>query len=349
MPVFREEKQRRVHWHLFAGAGLAQSHALGQPSAAKPHKGDAVTVIRVHIRLDLEDKSGEFFLTRRHQALICRPRTWRRRMARQPIQQMRNAEIAQCRAEIDRRQRPFQKAIRIECGIAGARQQHFFGKRQSPVIPHQRGEFRVFRRFKLDRLRAFRHGQEAVCRQIINPCEVRRAAHGPGGRRCIQRQQVLDFIQQFERFACFAVHLVDEGDDRNIAHAANFKQLARLALNPLRRIQHHHGGIHRGQGAIGIFRKILVAWRVQQVEDHAVTFKSHDGGRNRNPAILFNFHPVGTRAPRIALGAHRAGKLNGAALEQQFFGQRGFARIRMGDDGKAPPAGGFFGDTGGRD
>ena len=120
-----------------------------------------------------------------------------------------------------------------------------------------------------------------------------------------------------------------------------------MAFNPFRRIQHHHGGINGGQGAIGVFRKILVAWRVQQVEHHAVTFKSHDGGRNRNPAILFNLHPVGTRAPRIALGAHRAGKLNGAALEQQFFGQRGFAGIWMGDDGKAPPAGGFFGDAGG--
>ena len=201
-------------------------------------------------------------------------------MTRQPIQQMRNAEIAQCGAEIDRRQRPFQKTIRIECRIAGARQQHFFGKCQSPVIPYQRCKLRVFGRFKLDRFRPFRHGQEAVCRQIINPGEVSRAAHGPGSRGCIQRQQILDFIQQFERFARFAVHLVDEGDDGNVAHAANFKQFARLALDPLGGIQHHHGGIHRGQGAIGILRKILVAWRVEQVEHHAFTLKGHDGGRH---------------------------------------------------------------------
>ena len=280
LPVFREEKQRRIHRHLLTGAGLAQPHALGQPPAAKPHKGDAVAVIGIHIRLNLEDKAREFFLTRCDQALICRPRARRRCMTRQPIQQMRNAEIAQRGTKIDRRQRPFQKTISIECGIAGTRQQNFLGKGQSPVIPHQRCKLRVFGRFKLDRFRALRHGQEAVCCQIINSGEVSRAAHGPCGRGCVQRQQILDFIQQFERLARFAVHLIDEGDDRNVAHAANFKEFARLALDPLGRIQHHHGGIHRGQGAIGIFRKILVAWCVQQVEDHAVTFKGHDGGRH---------------------------------------------------------------------
>ena len=40
----------------------------------------------------------------------------------------------------------------------------------------------------------------------------------------------------------------------------------------------------------------------------------------------------------VRLGAHFARKLNRAAEQQDFLGQRGFARVGVGDDGEGAPA-----------
>jgi hypothetical protein len=45
-------------------------------------------------------------------------------------------------------------------------------------------------------------------------------------------------------------------------------------------VDHHNGGIHRRQRAIGVLAEILVARRVEQVEDNAVAFEGHHRGRH---------------------------------------------------------------------
>jgi len=87
-----------------------------------------------------------------------------------------------------------------------------------------------------------------------------------------------------------------------------------------------------------------MAWRVEQVEDTSPVFKGHDRGYDRNAALPFDRHPVGAGAAAVALGAHMACQLDGTAKQQQLFGQGGFARVRMRDDGEGAPAGDFLGD-----
>ena len=53
----------------------------------------------------------------------------------------------------------------------------------------------------------------------------------------------------------------------NVAQAADLEQLARARLDALGGVDHHDGGIDRGQRAVGVFREVLVARRVEQVED----------------------------------------------------------------------------------
>jgi hypothetical protein len=60
------------------------------------------------------------------------------------------------------------------------------------------------------------------------------------------------------RIPTWAVALVDEGENRNIAHPAHGKELPRLRLDALGRIDHHDGGIDCREHAKGVFRKILV-------------------------------------------------------------------------------------------
>ena len=67
---------------------------------------------------------------------------------------------------------------------------------------------------------------------------------------------MLDFVQEVERLAVFAVELVDKGDDRHVAQAADLEELAGLLLNALDGVQEHHRAVDRGQDAIGVLAEI---------------------------------------------------------------------------------------------
>ena len=51
----------------------------------------------------------------------------------------------------------------------------------------------------------------------------------------VERQRLLDLVDQVERVAALAVELVDEGDDRHVAQPADLEQLAGLLLDALAR------------------------------------------------------------------------------------------------------------------
>jgi hypothetical protein len=160
----------------------------------------------------------------------------------------------------------------------------------------------------------------------------------PVHRRGVERQRLLDLVEQIERVAAFAVELVDEGDDRDVAKPADLEQLAGARLDALRRVNHHDGGIDRGERAVGVLGKVLVARRVEQVEDQVVVFEGHHRGDDRDAALLLDRHPVGLRGAAVALGLDVTGELDRAAEQQELFGQRGLAGVRMRDDGEGAPA-----------
>ena len=124
----------------------------------------------------------------------------------------------------------------------------------------------------------------------------------------------------------------------NVAQAADLEQLARPRLDALGGIDHHDGGVDRGQRAVGVFGKVLVARRVQQVEHQALEFEGHHRGDDGNAALALDLHPVGTGVAAFALGLDLAGEIDGAAEQQQFLGQRGLAGVGMRDDRKRAPA-----------
>ena len=111
-------------------------------------------------------------------------------------------------------------------------------------------------------------------RDIVGADEVAALPDRPGHRRGIERQRLLDLVEQIERIAALAVHLVDEGDDRNVAQPADLEQLAGARLDALGGVDHHHRGIDRRQRAIGVFGKVLVARRVEQVEHAALDIRT---------------------------------------------------------------------------
>ena len=135
-----------------------------------------------------------------------------------------------------------------------------------------------------------------------------------------------------------AVELVDEGDDRDVAQPADLEELAGARLDALGGVDHHDGGIDRRQRPVGVLREVLVARRVEQVEDAVAVLEGHHRGHDRDAALLLDAHPVGAGRDAVPLGLHLAGELDRAAEQQQLLGQRGLARVRVRDDRKGAAA-----------
>ncbi len=147
-------------------------------------------------------------------------------------------------------------------------------------------------------------------------------------------EHILDLVQQFDGFPAFPVKLVDEGTDRRVAQAANLHQLDGAFLDTLGTVDHHHRGVDGCQRAVGIFRKIFMARCIEQVDDGIVIRELHYRGGHRYAALLFQLHPVGSGMACRLAPLHGAGQLDRATEQQQLFGKRGLARIRMGNDCK---------------
>ena len=151
-------------------------------------------------------------------------------------------------------------------------------------------------------------------------------------------QYVFQFLHQLERVAPGAVELVDEGEDGDGAHAAHLEQLDGLLLHALGVVDEHHGAVRGHQRAVGVLGKVLMAGRIQYVDAEAVKVELHRRGSHRDAALLFDLHPVRGGVAGGLARLDRAGQADGSAVEQQFFRQRGLARVRVGDDGERAPA-----------
>ena len=144
-----------------------------------------------------------------------------------------------------------------------------------------------------------------------------------------------------KRVAGRLIHLVDEGQDRDPALAADLEQLHRLRLDALGAVEHHDRAIHRHEGAVGVFAEVLVARRVEQVDALTVELELERGRGDRNAALLLHLHPV---RDGVALGpaaSDRPGQLDGSGVQQQLLGQRGLAGVRVRNDGKRAAPGDF--------
>jgi len=133
-------------------------------------------------------------------------------------------------------------------------------------------------------------------------------------------QDGLEFVDEFERVLRFMVALVDEREDGHPAFAADLEELARLRFDAFGGVDDHHHGIHRGEDAVRVLRKVLMSRRVKQVDAVAVVVELEHGGADGDAALPLEFHPVGCGRALVLPGGDAAGELHGAAVEQEFFG-----------------------------
>ncbi len=291
-------------------------------------------MVGVHIGLHLEDEAGHLVAVRADLLLARRLGPGRRGVARNGIDQFGDAEVLERRSKIDRRQIAVAEGFEVEFRIATARQLDLVGEALGDRGGVARTE--IFTRG------AFGAG-DGIGREIEQALKLAPHANRPHLRADVERQHIGHLVQRLEGIAALAVDLIDEGDDRHAPQATYFEQLAGLRLDALGGVDHHHRRVHRGQRAIGIFREVLVARRVEQVEDDPVLLEGHHRGRDRYPALLFDLHPVRPRPPRLPARLDLAGQVDRAALQQQLLGERGLPRVRVRDDREGAAIGGHCG------
>ncbi len=178
------------------------------------------------------------------------------------------------------------------------------------------------------------HDDDAIVIEIVYTLEIFPHANGPCQRRTPDIEDLLNLIEQLNRFATFTIEFVDKGNDWRIPQSAHLHQLDGPLLDALGRIDHHQCRVHRGEGAIGILGEVLVTGSVQQVDDTVAIGELHHRGGNGDAALLLKLHPVGGGMPCRLATLDGTGKLDRTAKQQQLFREGGLTRIGVRDDGK---------------
>jgi len=173
--------------------------------------------------------------------------------------------------------------------------------------------------------------------EVVDPLEILSHPDGPGERRALDLELVLDVGEDLHRLHPVPVELVDEGHDRGVAHPADLHELLRLRLDPLPAVDDHQRTVHGRENPVGVLGEVLVARGVQQVDFEIPVVELHHGGGDGDPPLLFDRHPVARGVASGLAGLHRAGKLDRAAEEEKLLGQRRFPGVRVADDAEGPP------------
>ena len=276
--------------------------------------------------------------------VVARPRLRRRRELDDRAQKRLEAEVGERAAEEHRRLPARRILVDVERRAGGADDVERFAELRVHAVADQRLRVRIVERRDVDRraelpLRLALVEQEVAARDVVDAAEVLRAADRPVHGRRRDPERLLEVVEQLERIARRPIELVDERENRQAMPLRHLEQLARLILDAVRGVDHHHDAVGRDQRAVGVLAEVLVARRVDERHAPAVELELERGGGDRNAALLLERHPVGRRVPSRLAAAHGAGQLDRARVQQQLLGQRRLAGVGVRDDRERAPAG----------
>ena len=315
-------------------------------AGADAHKGQPVPVGLVHVCLDLENESREIRAEGVDGAAVRHPGQRRGGQLQKSLQERLNAEVRQSGAEEHRAQLALTDLLQVHFP-AGGQKLHIVNELLMLLFTAQ-----VLRHLRIVKVDGHFSGlilaghagkeQQLAILPVVHPLEIlagsNRPVHGVG----LDAQLPLQLIQQVEGVLGLPVHFVDEGENGNVPHGADLKELPGLGLHALGTVDDHDGRIRSHQGPIGVLGEVLVTRGIQNIDAIAVILELHNGRGNGNTALLFDLHPVGGSGPGVLLPLDHTGLGNGPTVKQEFFCQSGFTGVRVGDDGKGAAAFDFF-------
>ena len=323
--------------HLFAQAMVHDLHSPGELARADAEKGDPVAVGRVHVRLDFEGEAAEGLFLGMHHAGDGGARAGWGREFDKGVEHLAHAEVVDGAAEKDRGLASFEILLVVK-GVGCAVQEinilaQFFGGKYA----HQAAQLGIIEVVDHDAILGpgvLAGGEQGdlFAVEVVDALEALAHADWPGKRHALDLEFFLDVGQEVQRLHALAVQLVDEGDDRGIAHPTDLHQLGGLGFDALGAVDDHQGGVHGGQHPVGVFGEVLMAGGIQQVDFVVAVIEFHHRGGHRDAALLFNRHPVASGVDRRLARFDCPRHLNGAAEQQQLFGEGGLAGVGMADD-----------------
>src|SRR5436190_2434390 len=125
-----------------------------------------------------------------------------------------------------------------------------------------------------------------------------------------------------------AVHLVDEADARDAVLVGLAPDGLRLRLDAGDRVEHRDRAVEDAQRALDFGGEVDVAGRVDDVDAVLAPEAGRGGGGNRDPPLLFLFHPVHDRRALVDL----TDLVGDAGVEQDALGRGGLAGIDVRHD-----------------
>ena len=307
-------------------------------SRTHPHKSNAVAVFRIHVCVNFKNEPGELVFRRINHALFSRARQRIRCNIDKAIQHFLYAEIINRRAEKHRVYFAAHIRFPVKIGINRRYHFHFFTQFGGGSFAHVFFQVRVIEVIKLYRffrvvLLSVRTKQDQLLLiNIVNTLKTLPHTDGPRQRYNLQIQFSFDLIEQIHCVFSLAVEFIDEYDNRSFTHFAHADEFFGLLLYPFRHVDNHNGTIHRRQSPIGIFRKILVTRRIQNINFAPAILKPHHGSRHRDTPLPFDFHKIGGRSFLDFIRLYRPGRLYRPAKQQQLFRQSRLARIGVRDN-----------------
>ena len=347
MTVTRHHLLRLGKTHFLSSLHMEDFHSGVEFAGADAHECDTVTVCFVHVCLDFKDKRREILFDRIDHAAVCRTRKRRHRHREEVLQESLHTKVGERRSEEYRGELSLADKLLVKLCTCAVEQLDLIHKLFFLVLIDHIEKMRIvdidfFLDTFLCSLHCIGEGKDFLFVTVVNTAEFLSGTDRPVDRAGCNAELFFDLVEQLEGIVRIAVHLVDEGKDRDVAHDTDFKQLSGLCLDTLRCIDNHDGGIGCHQGTVRILREVLVSRGIQNVDAVAVVIELQNGRGNGNTTLFLDLHPVGYGMARSRFSFYGTGEIDRSSVQQEFLSQCGFTGIRVGNDGKGTPSFNFF-------
>ena len=177
-----------------------------------------------------------------------------------------------------------------------------------------------------------RPGERAHLDEVDDAAEVLLAADRQvNGHRA--RAEAIDHrLHGGEEIGARAIHLVDEGDARNLVVVGLAPDGLRLGLDARDGVEDRDRAVEHAQASLDLHRKVHVPGRIDNVDAKLPPERRRRSRRDRDAALLLLLHPVHDGSALVDL-AHLVGA---ARVVEDPLGRRGLARVDVGHDPDVP-------------
>jgi hypothetical protein len=199
LTLARKQAMRASHADRPPQPRVVDEHVLGKSARADPQERHTIAMQRIHIRLNLEHKSGEAFAGGIDQPAVAGARAGRRRQAQQRIQERLDTEVVERAAEEHRCQVAVTEAGVIEQRASALQQIDLVVQPAVRRCAQQLTQRQIIDCGDMDRramlaMAGTLEQQHALADQIVYTLKRRPAADRPVHRRGADLQDALDRI-----------------------------------------------------------------------------------------------------------------------------------------------------------